>query len=509
MERVLTTDRVGTDEFKLPQNEAAAFAEIAANFELVEPLIGADDLFDRVQIERQARELIENHTRIETSYKSHKTYLDDARTLLFEALTASGHLSVVETTGSLDEIHQTMLSVLLNAYSDRLPAHEQRRRFMEICEELTIQAVELKIAEGELPDTLEVATISDFIAEGAISEKSAELIGYRPSNKKGMLRSSRLRNNCDGTFTRISQQVSRSNSDAVRSSDFLIGAGVNLRSAEHADVSVLGTQLMHEMSQGVLGLLKRLDRHHGARIRYGEQAHAGQSEYEDLRHESAERERVAQCYVEQLADFTKRLDSLKNEGLITEKQYQTQFKQEVANILRAICVMDPSYAVGCFGEKAAVGFMRASDLTAAGDYAGASAVLDSNRVLEESVSFCGMSISAEEAQKMGVEVDPMTKLLKLGKESWRWSKGVCRVNACPTRPGRTDVGPCSVCRGCQHEFDHGRNPSTTYKRMRKVGKKVTKKATAFLQWPFGSNKKQVVGKNDDKTKSAEHEKIVL
>ncbi|MFO0971657.1 MAG: hypothetical protein U0520_04925 [Candidatus Saccharimonadales bacterium] len=367
MERVLTTDRVGADDFRLPQNEAAIFAEIAENLELAEPIIGADDLVDRVQIEQQARELIENHAQIETSYKSHKTYLDDARTLLFEALTASGHLSVIETTGSLDEIHQTMLSVLLNAYSDRLPAHEQRRRFMEICEELTIQAVELRIATGELPGTLEVATISDFITEGAMSEKSAELIGYRPSNKKGMVRSSQLRDNGDGTFTRISQQASRSNSDPVRSSEFLIGAGMSLRPAEHADTSVLGTQLIHEMSEGVVGLLKRLDRHHGAGIRYGEQAHAEQSEYEDLQLESAERERVAQCYVEQLAGFTKRLDSLRDGGVVTAKEYQTQFKQEVANILRAICVMDPSYAVGCFGKKAAAGFMRASDLTAAGD----------------------------------------------------------------------------------------------------------------------------------------------
>ena len=204
---------------------------------------------------------------------------------------------------------------------------------------------------------------------------------------------------------------------------------------------------------------------------------------------------VAQCYVEQLVDFTKRLDSLKNEGSITENQYQAQFKQEVVNILRAVCVMDFSYAVGCFGEKAVVGFVRASDLTAVGDYAGASAVLDSNRVLEESVSFCGMSISAEEVQKRGVEVDPITKLLKFGKENWQWSKGICRVVACPTRPGRTDVGLCSVCRGCQNEFDCGRNPSTTYKRMCKLGKKVTKKVTAFFQWLAGPNKGKVAGKN--------------
>ncbi|MFO0971658.1 MAG: hypothetical protein U0520_04930 [Candidatus Saccharimonadales bacterium] len=104
-----------------------------------------------------------------------------------------------------------------------------------------------------------------------------------------------------------------------------------------------------------------------------------------------------------------------------------------------------------------------------------------------------MSISAEEAQKMGVEVDPITKLLKFGKENWQWSRGVCRVEACPTRPGRTDVGPCSVCRGCQHEFDHGRNPSNTYKRMRKLGKKVAKKPRhSFNGWLGPTKEKRPV-----------------
>lgn len=47
-----------------------------------------------------------------------------------------------------------------------------------------------------------------------------------------------------------------------------------------------------------------------------------------------------------------------------------------------------------------------------------------------------------------------------GEESkvWTWKKGVCRVTNCPS-PKPTEVGPCSVCRGCQHKFDAGQDPT--------------------------------------------------
>ncbi|MGF7229583.1 MAG: hypothetical protein ACQR33_06435 [Candidatus Saccharibacteria bacterium] len=44
-------------------------------------------------------------------------------------------------------------------------------------------------------------------------------------------------------------------------------------------------------------------------------------------------------------------------------------------------------------------------------------------------------------------------------ENWKWKKGVCRVESCPTRPGNTDIGPCDVCRRCQGIFDKGIDPT--------------------------------------------------
>jgi hypothetical protein len=46
-----------------------------------------------------------------------------------------------------------------------------------------------------------------------------------------------------------------------------------------------------------------------------------------------------------------------------------------------------------------------------------------------------------------------------GKESWTWKEGVCQVKACDSRPGKTKVGPCSICVKCQAVFDSGGDPT--------------------------------------------------
>jgi hypothetical protein len=47
-------------------------------------------------------------------------------------------------------------------------------------------------------------------------------------------------------------------------------------------------------------------------------------------------------------------------------------------------------------------------------------------------------------------------------KAWKWENGVCRISQCPTRPAKTSVGPCAVCRGCQKLFDKGLDPSKIY-----------------------------------------------
>ena len=61
------------------------------NLELGAPerFLAADEFINRFDIETQALELIANRNVVTPEYKTEQTYYDDARTLLFEALTAS------------------------------------------------------------------------------------------------------------------------------------------------------------------------------------------------------------------------------------------------------------------------------------------------------------------------------------------------------------------------------------------------------------------------------------
>lgn len=434
-------------------------------------LYSADRYVDRAEVEAQAYELIANREHIVAEYKTGQTYQDDARTAVFEALTAEGHLSPIQLTGSLDEIHRMMIIVLLNNYSRNVPEAERRRNFQELCSELTRQVIERRVAAGELPHETQVAEISDFI-EG-LSEKSAQSLGYRPLNKKGFVRSSWLFDNQDGTYTRMSEQVSRSNTAAATTESFLQAEDISVRFAPTADVRVLGTTLVHDMSEGVVGLMKRLDEHQGADIRYGAAKHSEQIPYEQLREESLRREEQAECFVERLAEFTQRLDQRLQSGELNYKQHQELLKAEIRGILQAVCTMRPAYAKDCFGEAAAQTYYEASDRAAAGDMAGAAGLIESRQHLEQAVSLCGMSISSDKAKELGVQSSELERLIRFGLENWRWTRGVCRVDECPTKPGQTEVGPCNVCRGCQTEFDRGNNPTRKYKRMKQLGRQTS------------------------------------
>lgn len=41
------------------------------------------------------------------------------------------------------------------------------------------------------------------------------------------------------------------------------------------------------------------------------------------------------------------------------------------------------------------------------------------------------------------------------KEKWEWKIGVCIIKDCKTRPGKTKVGPCSICKNCTERDDRG------------------------------------------------------
>lgn len=63
----------------------------------------------------------------------------------------------------------------------------------------------------------------------------------------------------------------------------------------------------------------------------------------------------------------------------------------------------------------------------------------------------GLEKSERAADLTGIELNE--------KSTWKWKNGICRVEACPTRPGKTKIGPCDVCSRCQNIFDKGIDPT--------------------------------------------------
>lgn len=75
------------------------------------------------------------------------------------------------------------------------------------------------------------------------------------------------------------------------------------------------------------------------------------------------------------------------------------------------------------------------------------------------------------------------------KESWTWKQGVCRVKSCAKK---TEVGPCNICRSCQHKFDRGEDPTkepATIKEIEDSAKeKADKEFWKIISENFGINK---------------------
>jgi len=427
----------------------------------IEGIISADKLISRDHIEANAVLLIQQKEHLPTIAVKSQEYSDNSRTAIMEALTASGHLSRIEITGTITEIHDQVLARLLNGWEGSLPKHEQNRRFAELCNELTLQQIENQIIAGELPPSTVFNEISDCPI--TLDDSTANALGYRTINKKGMVRSACLVDNKDGTYTRLIEQISRSNSDATTTFRFLGDCGITASRNEAPDICALSTPVVYTLDDyvdGVIDIQRRLDKYAGMNVLYGETKHTNNMHvpYERLREESLHREDQIECYIDRLATYEEKIDHLRDQGILSQVERNEQYAEEVRQILRAICVLAPDYAADCFGQEAAVYYVAASDYAASGQLDVMQAMLNNAKKVENTVIFCGVAISTENNTMSDREVDDIGTLISEGKEKWKWSKGVCRIKSC-TSPKPTQIGPCSICKSCQTEFDKGNDPT--------------------------------------------------
>lgn len=463
--------------------------------------IDTDVLIDRANIEQRAQALIDGRDLAPDIEFMPMEKKDNARTAIMEALTASGHLSRVEFTGALDDINAQILRRLINGYDHNLPEHERQRRFAEICEELVIQDILSKVVTGLLPSDTEVLTISDYA-----DFYGNTLLGYRAKNRKGMVRSTGLISNNDGTYTRVIEQVSRSNGTQETTDKFYSDSGIVRSQDGQPDVCNLKKQAIYSRSvviDGVVGVQRKLDKYAGSGVLYGDVINSETTHpaYEHLRAESLRREDQIQFFVDRLVEYDEKISAQLSAGQLTHNQYKGLYNEELRQILRAICIQEPAYTRDTFGELAVDSYEKASVAYLRGDQQAFEHYMRRAALVEQTVTFCGGSISSEQAKEMGIEVDDLKDLLGESKKSWKWKKGVCRTENCTTRPGETLVGPCSVCKTCQYWYDQKRDPSRLYPgmkklehvtssrvRIRKVEKRETNKTKGTLN--MLSNKKQ-------------------
>lgn len=432
----------------------------------------AAEMFDRMDIEAEALVLIAEHEALPSVETPQQEWDDNARTAIFEGLTASGHLSRIEITGSPEEIDRQVLDRLLKGYLSCTDPHERDRRFAELCNRLIIQKILRLVALGELDESTAVAEISDYTF--GLSDKRARSLGYRPFNHKGMVRSTHLRRNADGSFTQIIEQMSRSNSTPESAQGFLGDAGIYVSEEMPVDIAILSKPVVYkttyDYADGVIAIQRRLDAYAGPNVQYGEEIGANplHVSYEKVREESGRREKEVEFYVERLSKFEKRLAAAEEAGLITSEQRHGQYGEELRRILRSICLLAPEYAEDCFGAEAAPYYYRASDFVAMGDYGRAEAELEEAKPREQPIVKCGGEIPAETAKKFGIQPDSVRALTSMAKKSWKKLHGICRIKNCPSkkpRPRSVELGPCRVCMGsCQPIFERHRNPEAEYAR---------------------------------------------
>ncbi len=420
----------------------------------------ASEIYNRQSLEEQAVSLIESRQKPEHDSWQLEPRLN-ARTAIFEELTAKGHLSHVEFDEAPETANRRTLRRLLNGWSDNLQGWEMERRLHEITEELTIHRVWEDIQAGELPKDTVVITISDF--PEMCPDYMAPRIGYRALNKKGMVRVTEFSGG-----KRVIEQISRSNSNDGSSESFLAANGIV---AGSGSARILGSQIIaakRDFPDGVISVQRALDSMAGPDIIYGENhglAEKHLPDYHELRQVSADREDQAAGFINKLADFEAKLNRDYQTGKISYSEKLAKYNARRKELVTQICLLNPAYARDARGEAAVVHFEQASLAMASGDHqSGISHMEEALATSDPDAGVvCGGEPFEESNAQLGQKAAQTYNEALQERKNWKWKKGVCAVKECPTRPEKTEVGPCRVCRKCQTIFDKGKKPESVYK----------------------------------------------
>lgn len=300
---------------------------------------------------------------------------------------------------------------------------EHRRRHIEMNEYDDMIAM----AKGELSNTMVV--ISDFPPE--LMDANQNIGGYNVSRKQTMLRV--ISRNKDGDISMRSQSLDRSDRKGLeaiyQSLGFKPEPGELLSQRIHLDL------LTEQQEFLVDSLMGEYDRSLGER--FGGEWYAGRKA-----------ERCVNTY-----DFVREQQDLLDVFIST-----TQAKGEIDEDLLFNLAAAMKYR---FDTKSANIEYIDQSTSVAPPNVHVEMQIAGQQARSEGQTFSGCGATIGDKQQSTLEELNETGYGNKtdGKESWTWKSGVCRVEACPTRPGKTEVGPCSVCRKCQAKFDAGKDPT--------------------------------------------------
>jgi len=446
-------------EFELNHTELAPIERLSQGNVML-----SHELEDRQEIQETAQYLIENHETV-SEIPIEDEHLNNGITGLFEKITASGHLSHIEFEGDQELVHIATLQRLLNGYMINENSWDKRRNFEEICEELFIYRGFKKVKNGELPKDTIFLTSSDSPDEKVADQEKVDQ-GYRMLNNKGMLRSYHFEEDTDGNWTRVLEQVSRSNSNDKSTRRWCNSNTASVPISATGGLSMQVVASRRRLPDGVVTWTSELDAIFGTDRFCGEPIDDVQlNRHDSLREKSAEKEIMLQKQSKMAADFDSELKLKQLAGDITYRERLAEFYKYIDDVLlRRIVLNSPQYARDTFGEVAGAHYEKASYYFQQGDMRQAEMHmhLGERTVVKEASVGCGGTGS----QNSDTDPDGIGSLISNAiegaiedKEDWTWTEGVCRVDSCDTRPGTTKVGPCSVCKDCQHIFDKGGDPT--------------------------------------------------
>jgi hypothetical protein len=447
------------DSFELEHTELVARERLAQGNVML-----SHEITDRLEIEETAQYLIVNHETV-TEIPIEDEHLNNGTTGLFEKITASGHLSHIEFEGDQEIVHVATLQRLLNGYMINDNPWDKRRNFEEICEELFIYRGFKKIESGELPADTLFLTSSDSPDETVADQEKVDQ-GYRMLNNKGMLRSHHFEKDEEGNWTRVLEQVSRSNSNDKSTRRWCNSNAASVPLSATGGLSMQVVTSRQRLPDGVITWQSELDAVFGTDRFCGEPINEVQDDrYATLRENSAGRENKLEKQSSMLADFDNKLKVRQLAGEITYKDRLSEFYKYIDDVLtRRIVLNSPQYAKDTYGEVAGAHYEQAAYFIQQGDIQQAKIHmhLGERTTLKEASVGCGGSGSKSndtEPDSIGSLIDTAIEGAIEDKNDWTWTEGVYQVESCDTRPGKTKVGPCSVCKGCQHVFDKGGDPT--------------------------------------------------